>query len=252
MLQLLEDRAEKIRASLGLGAETDLLPKGAEEFYPRKEISAHLARFNFEWHLIPEDDAVPLNEVYFKKFYPRLPGNTSHERDATIVHADALRKGHRHHQGRIIAVESTQKPRYLPGNRQYYGTLYGFDYRADPFTALIGRAGFVNGTRFAHNYLSLRTLIKVINDDWRSQGLMPEGYRVTVCPPAVFNFVGLIFHQEWSETESLELGFYRDDAGNATCFAVGCNGPGDFSYIRIVAGEAEWTMLGFRLALVPE
>ena len=55
-----------------------------------------------------------------------------------------------------------------------------------------------------------------------------------------------------NETETLELGFYRDKQGNATCYAVGCNAPGDFSYINEVELETDWTLAGFRLALVPE
>ena len=72
----------------------------------------------------------------------------------------------------------------------------------------MGRAGMMNGTRYAHNYLSLREFIRVVNEDWRARKLLPAGYRVTVCPPAIFNLVGTIFHPEWSETETLELGFY--------------------------------------------
>ena len=110
----------------------------------------------------------------------------------------------------------------------------------------------VNGTRFAHNYLSIREFVRVVNEDWRARGLMPQGYRATICPPAVFNLVGTLFHPEWSETETLELGFYRDEQGNAKCYAVGSNGPGDFSYVRAVEGEEEWALAGFRVALVPE
>jgi hypothetical protein len=91
-----------------------------------------------------------------------------------------------------------------------------------------------------------------MNEDWRERRLLPKGYRLTICPPAVFNLVGTIFHPEWSETESLELGFYRDAAGNATCYGVGSNAPGDFSYINEVELETDWTLLGFRIALVPE
>ena len=81
---------------------------------------------------------------------------------------------------------------------------------------------------------------------------MPRGYRLTICPPAVFNLVGTIFHPEWSETESLELGFYRDEKGNATCYAVGSNEPGDYSYIQRIETESDWTYLGFRVALVQD
>ncbi len=110
----------------------------------------------------------------------------------------------------------------------------------------------VNGTRYAHNYVSLRAFVTVVNDDWRARGLLPAGYRATVCPPAVFNLVGTVFHPEWSETETLELGFYRDEQGNATCYAVGSNAPGDYSYVSEVELETDWTLLGFRTALVPE
>jgi hypothetical protein len=116
----------------------------------------------------------------------------------------------------------------------------------------MGRAGMVNGTRYAHNYLSLREFVRVLNEDWRARSLLPEGYRATVCPPAVFNLVGTLFHPEWSETETLELGFYRDGQGNATCYAVGSNAPCDFSYVRVIEGEDEWALAGFRIALVPE
>jgi hypothetical protein len=160
--------------------------------------------------------------------------------------------GHRQHQGLVIGVETTPKPRYLPGKRQFYGTLYGHDATIDPFAVYMGRAGMMNGTRYDHNYLSLREFIRVVGDDWRARSIMPAGYRVTVCPPAVFNLVGTVFHPEWSDTETLELGFYSDEQGNATCYAVGSNALGDFSYINEVEGEAEWSLMGFRLALVPE
>src|ERR671929_22321 len=44
----------------------------------------------------------------------------------------------------------------------------------------------------------------------------------------------------------------RDFAGNATCYAVGSSSPADFSYIAEVEGEGEWSLLGFRVAIVPE
>ena len=106
--------------------------------------------------------------------------------------------------------------------------------------------------RYGHDYSSLREFINLINQEWRAGGLIPEGYRATVCPPAVFNLIGTVFHREWSETESLELGFYRDEHGNAKCYAVGSNGPGDFSYIHEIESDSDWSLLGFRIALVPE
>ena len=81
---------------------------------------------------------------------------------------------------------------------------------------------------------------------------MPDGYRLTICPPVIFNLIGTIFHPEWSRTESLELGFYRDENTNAKCYAVGSNAPEDFSYIHEIETESDWALLGFRTALVPE
>jgi hypothetical protein len=110
----------------------------------------------------------------------------------------------------------------------------------------------MSGTRYAHNYRSLRNLVNAITEDWKKRGLMPKGYRLTICPPVVFNLVGTIFHREWSQTESLELGFYRDEHNNAKCYAVGSNAPDDFSYIHEIETESDWALLGFRVALVPE
>ncbi|HMF57299.1 MAG TPA: hypothetical protein VK619_13230, partial [Pyrinomonadaceae bacterium] len=186
------------------------------------------------------------------RFYPRSARDFANKREHGLSYREEIISGHNLHQGRVVGVEVTQKPCYLPGNRQFYGTQYGFDATADPFSVYLGRAGITNGTRYAHNYLSLREFVRVVNEDWRARNMLPRGYRATVCPPAVFNLVGTIFHPEWSETETLELGFYRDERGNATCYAVGSNVPGDFSYIRVVEGETEWSLTGFRVALVPE
>lgn len=91
----------------------------------------------------------------------------------------------------------------------------------------------------------------MINADWRARSLMPDGFRLTICLPIIFNLIGNVFHPEWSQTKSLELSAYRSDKGNALCFAVRSNAPGDFSYIQSVETGADWTLLGFRAALVP-
>jgi hypothetical protein len=193
-----------------------------------------------------------MDEEYLRRFYPQAQRGFAEPREHSPSYRDALINGHSKHQGQIIGVETTQKPRYLPGNRQFYGTPYGLDATRDPFTFYLGRANMTNGTRFDHNFLSLREFFAVVNEDWRGRRLLPKGYRLTICPPAVFNLIGNIFHPEWSETESLELGFYRDEAGNATCYGVGSNERGDFSYLNEVELETDWTLLGFRVALVPE
>ena len=246
------ERADKISEFFGLGADAGLLTPGAAEPKMNDEMDEGLDHFQIEWHVIPRAEILTLDDSYFSRLYTHAPRDFTRAREHKPSYRDVLVKGHERHQGRVVGVEATRKPRYLPENRQFYGTAYGHDPTADPFAAYMGRAGMVNGTRYAHNYLSLREFVRVVNEDWRARGLLPEGYRATVCPPAVFNLIGTVFHPEWSETETLELGFYRDREGNATCYAVGSNGPGDFSFITEVEGEADWSLAGFRVALLPE
>jgi hypothetical protein len=248
----LEESEARMREALGLGEDAPLVADEARERAKRLEPSEHLDYFQMEWHVIPSADAVPFDDSYVERFYPSAPRDFAQPRLHAPSYRDRIAEGHAKHQGQLVGVETTLKPRYLPGNRQFYGTPYGFDATADPFAVYLGRAGMTNATRYAHNYLSLREFIRVVNEDWRAHSILPDGYRLTVCPPAVFNLVGTLFHPEWSETETLELGFYRDDGGSATCYAVGSNAPGDFSYINEVELETDWTLLGFRAALVPE
>jgi hypothetical protein len=248
----LEERAGKIREAFKLAPDAQLLAPDAVKPEMSSQATTQLSFFNMEWHIIPSEDVVPLDDPYLARFYPMAPRGFSEPGEHASSYRDSIINGHRKHQGRIIGVETTQKPRYLPGNRQFYGTPYGFDASIDPFTFYMGRAGMTNATRYNHNYLSLRAFLSVVNEDWRTRNLLPKGYRLTICPPAVFNLIGALFHTEWSETETLELGFYRDEQGNATCYAVGSNAPGDFSYINEVELETDWTLLGFRAALVPE
>ena len=248
----LEERASRIREAFKLAPGTQLLAPDAAKPEMSSQAATQLTYFNMEWHVIPSEDVVSLDDAYFARFYPMAPRGFGELREHAPSYREQIINGHRKHQGRIIGVETTQKPRYLPGNRQFYGTPYGFDASIDPFALYMGRAGMTNATRYNHNYLSLRAFLSVVNEDWRTRSLLPKGYRLTICPPAVFNLIGAIFHTEWSESETLELGFYRDEQGNATCYAVGSNQTGDFSYINEVELETDWTLLGFRTALVPE
>jgi len=252
MRSWMEERALRLREVFSLSPEAKLLAGEAVEPETSVETAEQLAFFNMEWHIIPSAESVPMNEEYLERFYGMAPQGFAEPREHSPSFRDVLVSGHRKHQGRIVGVETTQKPRYLPGNRQFYGTPYGFDATRDPFTFYLGRANMTNGTRYDHNYLSLREFLDIVNEDWRARRLLPKGYRLTICPPAIFNLIGTIFHPEWSETESLELGFYRDEAGNATCYGVGSNRANDFSYISEVELETDWTLLGFRTALVPE
>jgi len=250
----IEEREKKLREFFALPAETELISQEtAESFEISPIIAEHLEHFNIEWHIVPSQKSVPIDtNQYRASLYPMLNLEMSRDEYKKTASYRAVMNGHHRHQGRIIGVETTPKPRYLPGNRQFYGTPYGFERKADPFASYLGRANFASGTRFAHNYPSLRDFVNLVTKEWQTRGLMPKGYRLTVCPPVVFNLVGKVFHPEWSETESLELGFYRDEHGNAKCYAVGSNAPGDFSFINEIESESDWTLLGFRTALVPE
>jgi hypothetical protein len=247
-----EERAGRLREFFELDTDAEMLAPADSKFELRPGVAESLSHFNIEWHIIPSAAALPLDDSYAARLYPSASRDFAKAREHAPSYRERIFEGHARQQGRIIGVETTRKPHYLPGNRQAYGSLYGHDQSADPFAPYVGRAGMVNGTRYAHNYLSLREFVRVLNEDWRARALLPDGYRATVCPPAVFNLVGTVFHREWSETETLELGFYRDEQGNATCYAVGSNAPGDFSYVRVVEGEEEWSLAGFRVALVPE
>jgi hypothetical protein len=248
----LEEKKRKLREFFELDANSELLAGAGQEFDLAPAAVHSLRRFNIDWYVVPSAETLPLDDAYFKLVYPLARRDFATPGEHGVSYRERLVVGHRAHQGRVIGVEQTTKPRYLPNNQQFYGTPYGFDSTADPFTVYMGPAGMMNGMRYAHDYLSLRAFIKVVTEDWREKSLLPAGYRVTVCPPAVFNLVGTIFHPEWSQTETIELGFYRDDSGNATCYAVGSNGPGDFSYLDEIEGEADWSLTGFRVALVPE
>lgn len=248
------ERENKLREFFELVSETKLISSdAAESFDVPATIAEHLARFNIEWHIIPSTDAVHIDTPdYRRRLYPMMRFDQTNLDYKKSESYRAIMEGHQRHQGQIIGVETTIKPKYLPGNRQFYGTPYGFEVKADPFAPYLGRAKFTSGTRFSHDYSSLRAFVNLVTEDWNKRGLMPQGYRLTICPPVVFNLIGNVFHSEWSQTESLELGFYRDEGGNAKCYSVGSNAPGDFSYIQEVETTADWALLGFRTALVPE
>ncbi len=250
----IDERQNKLRDFFELDANAELISAEAvKSFNLAPNVAAHLQRFNIEWHIIPTAEAVHIDtDDYRRRLYPNMKFDTVSRDYQKTASYRAIMDGHERHQGQIIGVETTMKPIYLPENRQYYGTQYGFEPKADPFSVYFGQAKIMSGTRYAHDYRSLRIMVNLITEDWTKRGLMPKGYRLTICPPVVFNFVGAIFHPEWSKTESLELGFYRDENNNAKCYAVGSNAPDDFSYIHEIETESDWALLGFRTALVPE
>ena len=173
----LQERSERLCEFFQLRPDTRLIPPEGAEFGVCPEKVEQLALFNIEWHVIPSEDAVPLNDCYMERLYQMAPRDFNYPREYKPSYRESIVTGHRKLQGRIIGVEATMKPRYLPGNRQFYGTAYGFCAGADPFAMYLGRAGMTNATRYDHNYLSLREFVRVVNQDWRERSLLPPGYR---------------------------------------------------------------------------
>ncbi len=247
----LRSREAALRDYFGLSPDTALRDTSLVEPEVSPSAAAYLSAFNLEWHVIPNASILPFDERYCSRLYRSAPATFVEPHHNGPSLRALLAAGHRHHVGRMVAVETTMKPAYLPGHHQRYGSRHGFDDTADPLTAYMDQAGFQEATRYNHNYLALRTLVQRVSDDWRKRMILPVGYRVTICPPVVFNLIGTVFHPEWSETESLEIGFYTDGHHNAQCYAVGANQPGDFSFVHPIETASDWKMFGFRLALVP-
>lgn len=214
-------------------------------------LASHFARFNLEWHVVPSATCVPFDNTYCARMYPHAPTSFWHGRHAAPGLWEMLAVGHRLHQGRLVAIETTMKPGFLPANRQHYGSAYGLDNTADPLIEFIDRSRLISGTRFGNQFPALKALVETIDRDWRARALLPQGYRVTVCPPVIFNLIGTLFHEEWSETPSLEVGWYAFHDG-AQCYAAGSAARGDFSFIVPEGPASDWNLAGFRLALVPE
>jgi hypothetical protein len=253
----IEQRAEELRRFFNLGATDDFIAEPLGKLELTAGAAEHLPLFNIEWHVIPPTLLVSFDEMYLARMYPMRSNDFDRPLYETCSIRQALQDAHRRVQGKLIGVEVTAKPSYLPGNIQFYGSRHGLDPSLDPFGPYIEKAGLRSGsrfinTRFAHTPATLRALGQVVLADWQSRKLIPKNYILTACPPTVFNLVGTIFHREWSETNSIELSSYRDDHGNAIAFAVGSNQPGDFSYIRRIGIDADLNLLGFRAALVPE
>ncbi|MDQ2745656.1 MAG: hypothetical protein M3T96_00130 [Acidobacteriota bacterium] len=249
-----DEKQKRLREFFEIKDDAALIPNDRlESFDASPEIADNLARHNIEWHVIPSAEAVNIDtDDYRRRLYPTLKFDAVSRDYQKTESFHAIMNGHEKHQGRVVGVETTMKPIYLPGNHQFYGTHYGFEAQADPFAPYFGAAKIMSGTRFSHNYSSLRNFVNVITEDWQARDLIPKNYRVTICPPVIFNLIGAVFHPEWSQTPTLELGFYRDRSNNAKCYAVGSNAPGDFSYLKEIESDSDWNLLGFRIAVVPE
>jgi hypothetical protein len=162
MQKWIETRSERLAAFFGRPLDTCGLADEAVMPEISTEMEQHLGRLNFEWHIIPTNEVMPLDEAYYDRLYLMRPPYFSSGRTHSRSIRSMFESGHARHQGQIIAVETTMKPRYLPGNHQAYGTQYGFDSTVDPLREYLD-----HGTRYAHNYTSLRNLGERVNQDLR-------------------------------------------------------------------------------------
>ena len=106
MRKWIETRSERLAAFLGRPLDTLWITDDAVMPEISTETEQHLSRLNFEWHIIPTNEAMPLNEAYYDRLYRMRPPYFSSGR----IHSRSMRSmfeaGHARHQGKIIAVET--------------------------------------------------------------------------------------------------------------------------------------------------
>jgi hypothetical protein len=250
----LEARAGVIRETFGVPAGEDLVSGPLQGLDVGDDVIRRLGAFNIEWHIIPSTALVPFDDAYLARMYARgratstrpLPG-AQRPPDADGV-TSAGPGDDRRRRNDAKPTTSRRLPAVLRRR-------CGLDPTCDPLRGYIENAGLKSGprfinSRFSHTPGSLRTLGAAISADWTERGLIPAGYQLFVCPPTVFNLVGVLFHREWSDTPTLELSAYTDERGNGFGLAVGSNEPGDFSHARRLETDPDLRLLGFRMALV--
>src|SRR5215213_4023689 len=115
-----EGRAGRLREVFGLASDAELLAPGARGFEPPTESAGGLSHFKIEWHVIPSAEAMPLDDAYAARLYPAASREFTRAREHGGSYRERLFRGHARHQGRVVGVETTPKPRYLPGNKQFY------------------------------------------------------------------------------------------------------------------------------------
>src|ERR1043165_10283388 len=94
----LAEMEARLREALSIGEGTGLLSDDARERAGRLEPSEHLDYFHMEWHIVPSADALPFDDSYVERFYPRAPRDFEHERLHAPSYRGAIARGHRIHQ----------------------------------------------------------------------------------------------------------------------------------------------------------
>ena len=120
MKDWITDRESKLREFFELDSSTEIVsPAEADSFDVSENIREHLERFNLEWHIIPSEAAVSIEDAtYRKRLYAQLKRELPPVEHKKMSSYRAVIDGHRRHQGRIIAVETTAKPKCLPHAEQ--------------------------------------------------------------------------------------------------------------------------------------
>src|SRR6185503_3931856 len=113
----MKEREKRLREFFGLAPDVELIPRENVRLEISSRVAEHLTQFNLEWHIVPEEKAVPIDDdPYRVRLYPMLkldPKQRDYKKKSSYK---AIINGHRNHQGRLIGVETTPKPRYLPRN----------------------------------------------------------------------------------------------------------------------------------------
>lgn len=113
----LRTREARLREYFGLPNDSDLQDPSSTFPQMTPALAAHFRRFNLEWHVIPAAHTVPFDERYCARLYDRAPATFTAPSPHHPSVRDLLAAGHRRHQGRAVAVETTMKPAYLHGPR---------------------------------------------------------------------------------------------------------------------------------------
>src|SRR4051812_13980982 len=109
MIDVLEEKAGKLREAFKLDRDARLLASETKAPELSAQVVEQLKPFNIEWHVIPSAEAVPMDDAYLKRFYPMVTRAFTAPREHGPSYRDVLVKGHKKHQGQVIGVEATQK-----------------------------------------------------------------------------------------------------------------------------------------------
>src|SRR5687767_3032292 len=112
------ERGRRLAEFFGAEAGREWAAPEASKFELGAEAAQGLAHFNIEWHVIPTAEAVPFDDAYVARLYASAPKDFSEPHEHGPSYRERFAEGHARLQGRVVGVETTRKPHYLPGSRQ--------------------------------------------------------------------------------------------------------------------------------------